>query len=72
MWWFGSFKFSEKDIQGLGQRSLVSLAILHIVIIALMLLAIWGLIAWMGVGFFQFLYWVFIGFSILSWLADGN
>ena len=72
MWWFGSFKFSEKDIKGLGQRALVAIAIVHIVLITFMLLVIWGLIAWMGVGLFQFLFWVFVGFGILSWLAGGN
>lgn len=71
MWWFGSFKFSEKDIEGLGQRALTGLLIVHIVFIILMLLVVWGLIAWMGISLFQFIFWVFAGIGLISWLA-GN
>lgn len=69
MWWFGSFKSSPKDTEGLGEGALISLLIVHIVFLGFMLLAVYGLLALWGVGFWDFVRGVFIFFAILYTLS---
>lgn len=70
MWWWGSFKTSPKDLEGLGEGALISLLIIHIVVLGFMFLAVYGLLALWGVGFWDFVRGVFIFFAILYTLSN--
>lgn len=69
MWWFGSFKSSPKDTEGLGGGALMFLIIVHAVFFGFMLLAIYGLLAMWGVGFWDFVWGVIVflaGLCVIS------
>lgn len=69
MWWWGSFKSSPKDTEGLGGGALIFLLIDHIVALGFMLLLVYGLLAMWGVGFWDFVWGVFVFFAIICTIS---
>lgn len=70
MWWFGSFKTSPKDTEGLGGGALAFLLAVHAVFLGFMLLAVYGLLALWGVGFWDFVWGVIVFFAIIYTLSN--
>jgi len=69
MWWWGSFKSSPKDTEGLGGGALIFLLIDHIIALGFMLLLVYGLLAMWGVGFWDFVWGVIVVFAIICTIS---
>lgn len=71
MWWFGSFKMSQKDLEGLGRGALIFLLIVVIGLAALCIVPVLCVIgATLGVGFWDFVWGIIIFFAILCTIAN--
>lgn len=61
MWWFGSFKMSQKDLEGLGGGALIFLFIVVIGLAALAIVPVFCVIGTtLGVGFWDFVWGVIV------------